>query len=110
MGFLRKTFFRKAFTLKEVGSSFAGHPFLGELKTGECVRIMTGGKVPEGADTVVMQEQVTAHAKEIAFPSGVKKGQNVRKSRRICQGCCVYGERHTYHASAHQLLGNFRHT
>ena len=28
---------------------------------------MTGGKVPEGADTVVMQEQVTAHAKEIAF-------------------------------------------
>ena len=77
--FSSKDILPEGFTLKEVGSSFAGHPFLGELKTGECVRIMTGGKVPEGADTVVMQEQVTAHAKEIAFPSGVKKGQNVRK-------------------------------
>src|SRR5512141_2759724 len=30
-------------TLKVAGSSFAGVPFPGQLKTGECVRIMTGG-------------------------------------------------------------------
>ena len=47
--FSSKDILPEGFTLKEVGSSFAGHPFLGELKTGECVRIMTGGKVPEGA-------------------------------------------------------------
>ena len=43
----------EGFTLKEVGSSFAGHPYPKKLQSGECVRIMTGGELPEGADTVV---------------------------------------------------------
>lgn len=40
-------------TLKIKGESFAGHPSSVPLKTGECVRIMTGGVVPESCDTVV---------------------------------------------------------
>ena len=40
----------EGFTLKEVGSSFAGHPCPKKLQSGECVRIMTGGEVPEGAE------------------------------------------------------------
>src|SRR5258705_6581048 len=43
-------------TLKVAGSSFAGVPFQGQIKDSECVRIMTGGVVPPGADTIVMQE------------------------------------------------------
>ncbi|MFN2168614.1 MAG: molybdopterin molybdenumtransferase MoeA, partial [Anaerolineae bacterium] len=37
-----------------IGTSWAGHPFDGSVGSGECVRIMTGATVPEGADTVVM--------------------------------------------------------
>ncbi len=66
------------FTLVEVGSSFAGHPFEGNIGSGQCIRIMTGGYVPSGLDTVVMQEQVTADGKNITFPADVKPGQNVR--------------------------------
>lgn len=93
--FSSKDILPEGFTLREVGSSFAGHPFLGELKTGECVRIMTGGKVPEGADTVVMQEQVTVNEKEITFPSYVKKGQNVRKKQKnLPRVLCVWRKAH----------------
>lgn len=86
----------EGFTLKEVGSSFAGHPYPEKIKAGECVRIMTGGKVPDGADTVVMQEQVTVADKSITFPGGVKKGQNVRKkAEEFAKGavCIIKGTR-----------------
>lgn len=77
----------EGFTLKEVGSSFAGHPYIGKLNKGECVRIMTGGKVPIECDTVVMQEQVDAKDKIITFPGGVRRGQNVRrKAEEFSQG------------------------
>ena len=32
--------------LRVAGKSFAGHPFEGELGSGECIRIMTGAVVP----------------------------------------------------------------
>src|SRR6185295_7301499 len=67
-------------TLQEIGASFAGKPFMGSVKAGQCVRIMTGGVVPEGADTVVMQERAKAAGKSITFPGGNKLGQNVREA------------------------------
>ncbi len=66
--------------LEEIGSSFAGRPFGGKVGSGQCVRIMTGGVVPEGADTVVMQERAKANGKRIAFAPGPKTGQNVREA------------------------------
>lgn len=65
-------------SLTLVGRSLAGHPYTDTLKTGECVRIMTGAVVPNGADTVVMQEQVSTDNTNITFPSSVQHGQNVR--------------------------------
>ncbi|MEQ1516824.1 MAG: gephyrin-like molybdotransferase Glp [Usitatibacteraceae bacterium] len=68
-----------AFT--EVGASFAGQPFTGTVGKGECVRIFTGGVVPEGCDAVVMQERAQAggaSGKSITFSPGVQRGQNVR--------------------------------
>jgi molybdopterin molybdotransferase len=67
-------------TLTEVGASFAGRPFAGKMAAGQCVRIMTGGVVPEGADTVVMQERARADGKSITFAAGQKTGQNVREA------------------------------
>jgi molybdopterin molybdotransferase len=70
----------KESSLTEIGVSFAGKPFSGKVGAGQCVRIMTGGVVPEGADTVVMQERARASGKSIAFAAGQKTGQNVREA------------------------------
>lgn len=67
-------------TLEEIGASFAGKPFGGRVGPGQCVRIMTGGVVPEGADTVVMQERAKANGRKVAFAPGQRAGQNVREA------------------------------
>ncbi len=64
--------------LKVVGESFAGHPYQGEVKAGECVRIMTGAVVPDDTDTVIMQEHVERTSDEIHISHQYKQGQNVR--------------------------------
>jgi molybdopterin molybdotransferase len=42
--------------LRVIGESAAGRGFHGSVQTGEAVRIFTGAPVPEGADTILMQE------------------------------------------------------
>ena len=64
--------------LRVLGKSFAGKPFTRPIKSGECVRIMTGAVVPQGADTVIMQEHSTTDGDSIVLSSGHNKGQNVR--------------------------------
>jgi len=66
--------------LKLCGTSFAGVPFKGTVGAGQCVRIMTGGVVPHGADTIVMQEHVEAKDNDITIGAGHKLGQNLRKA------------------------------
>ncbi|MCW8955799.1 MAG: molybdopterin molybdotransferase MoeA [Gammaproteobacteria bacterium] len=65
-------------TLKVIGKSFAGKPYDGQIKQGECVRIMTGAVVPEGADTVVMQEHAQVDGEQIKIGNEHKAKQNVR--------------------------------
>ena len=67
-------------TLKIAGSSFAGAPFRGAPGVGECVRIMTGGVVPAGADTIVMQEHVKTEKDRVTIGAGHKQGQNLRRA------------------------------
>ena len=67
-------------TLKVTGTAFAGAPFAGELKPGEAVRIMTGGVVPHGADTIIMQEHVKAAEGRVTIGGGHRKGQNLRRT------------------------------
>jgi molybdopterin molybdotransferase len=43
-------------SLKVIGESAAGHRFHGALQAGEAVRIFTGAPVPDGADTILIQE------------------------------------------------------
>ena len=47
-----------------VGVSLAGHPFEGSLPTGAAIRIATGAALPDGADCVIIQENITANADE----------------------------------------------
>lgn len=68
------------FTLRLAGTSWAGRPWQGRLQAGQCVRIFTGAVVPEGADTVIMQEQVQADGDVIQFPANLKPGQNIRNA------------------------------
>lgn len=64
--------------LRVVGTSWAGKPYAGTMGAGECVRIMTGAVIPEGADIVVMQEHVDAKDDAVEFESGYRAGDNVR--------------------------------
>jgi molybdopterin molybdotransferase len=64
--------------LREVGTALAGKPFGGKIGAGECVRIMTGAVMPQGSDTVVIQEVVKKEGERIVVPPGQKKAQNVR--------------------------------
>jgi len=65
-------------TLTMVGRSMAGEPFHGQCGAGECVRIMTGAKVPSDCDTVEMQENCQADGEAITFLEKRALGDNVR--------------------------------
>ena len=67
-------------TLDVVGASFAGRPWSGTLEPRQAVRIMTGGVVPEGADTVVAQEKVEVEGARIRLDASAVPGQHVRRA------------------------------
>ena len=56
----------------------AGHPLGRVAEQGEAVQIFTGAPMPEGMDTVYMQEDVALDGDEVILPSGIKVGANRR--------------------------------
>jgi len=70
----------KGNTLTLVGRSMAGAPFQGECQLGECIRIMTGAKMPDCCDSVEMQENVQPDAENITFLKAKDFGSHVRKA------------------------------
>ena len=64
--------------LKVIGTAFAGKSFSGTVASGECVRIMTGAVMPQGTDTVAMQEKVLRDGDSIQFTEVPKPRANVR--------------------------------
>jgi molybdopterin molybdotransferase len=65
-------------TLKVVGEVAAGHPFSGSVGPGEATRIFTGGVLPRGTDTVVIQENATRANTTVVINSPAAGGKNVR--------------------------------
>lgn len=65
--------------LRLVGEQFAGRALGLHVGRGECVRITTGAPMPEGADTVVIREDVVTEGDVVGVPGGVRHGANVRK-------------------------------
>lgn len=65
--------------LVQIGIAWAGKPFGATVSAGECVRIFTGGVLPEGTDSVVMQEQVQVNGQFIQIPKDALPKQSVRE-------------------------------
>ncbi len=88
--------------LKCIGLIQAGENFKKKIFQGECVKIMTGAPLPEGADSVVMIEDIMGSGKYVEIKSPVSKWQNVcfkgediregekvLKKDRIISGSCI---------------------
>jgi len=69
----------KPFRLRLVGEAPAGRPFLGTLNAGEAVRVMTGGIIPQGADTVIMVEDTQREADDIICFRDPGIGAHIRR-------------------------------
>ncbi|MGI8527707.1 MAG: molybdopterin molybdotransferase MoeA [Pseudolabrys sp.] len=64
--------------LKVIGEVAAGHPFSSEIGPGQAARIFTGGVMPGGSDTVVIQENTTRNGKTVTVRSVTTAGRYVR--------------------------------
>lgn len=64
--------------LRLVGVSRAGEPFESPIGPGESVRIFTGAVVPEGADTIVIQEDAESDGETVVVKEPVSRGRYVR--------------------------------
>jgi len=67
-------------TLKVAGEVAAGHPFAGEVRTGEAARIFTGGVVPPGADTIVIQENTSRDGERVTVNTPERAGRHIRRA------------------------------
>jgi molybdopterin molybdotransferase len=76
---------REGCKLPVEGRAAAGHPLVSQPSPGVAVRIFTGAVIPDGHDTVVMQEDVSIREQQegcthVAIPAGLKRGSNVRQA------------------------------
>ena len=66
-------------TFEEIGCAYAGRRLEVSCKSGQCIRIMTGAVIPDGCDTIIMQEQAEQRDDGlIAIDSNHRLGENVR--------------------------------
>ena len=65
-------------TFEVIGESAAGHGFDGKVETGQAVRIFTGAPVPEGADRIVIQEDVTRDGDIITLGNSLDQAPYIR--------------------------------
>ena len=64
--------------LKVIGESAAGSGYAGHLAPGQAVRIFTGAPLPPGADSIVIQEDVTREEDWLILSEAVATGNYVR--------------------------------
>ncbi len=72
-------------SLTVVGTAWAGRPLESGLARGEAARIMTGGMMPEGSDTVAIQEHVEPVFSgdtiiSVRIDASTQSGRNVRQA------------------------------
>jgi molybdopterin molybdotransferase len=65
--------------LKVLGESAAGRPFAGRVEPGTAARILTGGALPDGADCVVMLEDVSLVGEVVTVPGQLREGSNYHR-------------------------------
>jgi molybdopterin molybdotransferase len=64
--------------LRVIGEVAAGHPFDRTVGAGEAARIFTGGVVPAGADTIVIQEHTSRDGDTVLVKTRADKGRHIR--------------------------------
>lgn len=62
------------------GRAAAGQPWTQPVPEGKAIRILTGATLPEGVDTVVLEEDTTTDDSSVMFDGPVKRGSNTRKA------------------------------
>ncbi len=62
------------------GRAAAGQPYADTVPPGAAIRILTGAILPEGVDTVVLEEDTATDGVTVAFDGPVKPGANTRKA------------------------------
>ena len=62
------------------GRAAAGQPFADAVPSGHALRILTGAILPEGVDTVVLEEDCATDGQVVAFDGPVKRGINTRQA------------------------------
>ena len=81
--------------LKLIGEVAAGHPFQGTVGAGQAARIFTGGVMPDGSDTVVIQENALREGDNVVVNVSAAKGRNVRrKGLDFRRGAVLLAKRH----------------
>ena len=68
----------KPLQLKIIEDIPAGKVALKKIKKGEAARIMTGAVIPEGADSVIRQEDTKKNGKTVLIYTSAEKGTNIR--------------------------------
>ena len=66
--------------LNVIGAAPAGHPFEGSVGAGETVRIFTGSVVPDGADSILLQEDTTREGETAIVNETVQLGRHIRRA------------------------------
>jgi molybdopterin molybdotransferase len=64
--------------LRVIGEVAAGRPFAGQVQGGQAVRIFTGGELPAGADTIVVQENTRREGDNVIVVTVPEKGRHIR--------------------------------
>ncbi|MBS8227385.1 molybdopterin-binding protein [Vannielia litorea] len=62
------------------GRAAAGAPFSGSVPAGQALRILTGALLPEGVDTVVLEEDTASSETRLAFARPPRLGANTRRA------------------------------
>ena len=73
-------------TLNIVEEIPAGYCPQKQIQTGETARIFTGGMIPPGADTIVMQEKTQRQKEQVQILSSVAKGEFIRQQGAFYRG------------------------
>lgn len=94
-------------TLALAGTALAGQPYPHAVLAGQCVRIMTGAIIPEGANAVVMQENTERVEQSVMFKQTPESGNSIRRAGEdIQQGQVVVAKGHKLNAALLALIAS----
>jgi len=87
------------------GRAAAGQPFGGTLTEGHALRILTGAMVPEGVETIILEEDTRVEARQIAFHGPLKPFSNMREAGEdVAEGEIALPKGHRIYAQDLALL------